>query len=137
MGTLHRGRQSLVFDRHPAVLATSAIAGKKEQEGPLAAFFDQVNSDTTFQQDSWEKAECKMQELALDAVRAKAGIHNQDIDLVFAGDLLNQCITSSFAIRDAGVPFLGLYGACSTSLLSKREFGKAPVRYKLSMCDQD
>lgn len=67
-----------------------------------------------FQQKTWEKAECKMQELALDAARKKAGIHNADLDLLFAGDLLNQCITSSFAIRDTGVPFLGLYGACST-----------------------
>ena len=114
MGTLHRGRQSIAFDQHPAILASSAIAGKKEQEGPLSAYYDYVNQDTKFNQDSWEKAECKMQEMALDTVRKKAGIHNQDLDMLFAGDLLNQCITSSFAIRDAGVPFLGLYGACST-----------------------
>ena len=114
MSSLHQGRQSFLFDRHPAILASSAIAGKKEQEGPLAAFFDYVDRDTTFQQNSWEKAECKMQELALDAARKKACIHNGDIDMLFAGDLLNQCITSSFAVRDAGVPFLGLYGACST-----------------------
>lgn len=114
MGNLHRGRQSFAFDNHPAILASSAIAGKKEQEGPLSAYFDYVTTDTTFGQDTWEKAESKMQELALDTVRKKAGIHNQDIDLLFAGDLLNQCISSSFAVRDAGVPFLGLYGACST-----------------------
>lgn len=114
MATLHRGRQSLVFDHHPAILASSAIAGKKEREGPLAAFFDYSSNDTKFQQKNWEKAECKMQELALDTAKKKAGIHNQQIDMLFAGDLLNQCITSSFAIRDAGVPFLGLYGACST-----------------------
>ena len=114
MGTLHRGKQSFSFNEHPSILASSAIAGKKEQEGPLAAFFDYVNVDTTFKQESWEKAERKMQELALDTARKKAGIHNKDIDILFAGDLLNQCISSSFAVRNAGVPFLGLYGACST-----------------------
>ena len=114
MGILHRGRQSFVFDRHPAILASSAIAGKKEQEGPLKAYFDETSTDTKWGQSSWEKAESKMQELALETARKKAGIHNQDLDALFAGDLLNQCISSSFAIRDSGVPFLGLYGACST-----------------------
>ena len=114
MGTLHRGRQSVAFDQHPAILASSAIAGKKEQEGPLSAYYDYVSSDTKFKQKSWEKAESKMQELALDTARKKAGIQNQEIDMLFAGDLLNQCISSSFAIRDTGVPFFGLYGACST-----------------------
>ena len=65
MGSLHRGRQSISFDQHPAILASSAIAGKKEQEGPLSAYFDYVSSDTTFKQDSWEKAESKLQMLAL------------------------------------------------------------------------
>ncbi len=114
MGILHRGRQSFVFDQHPAILASSAIAGKKEQEGPLKAYFDETNTDTKWGQSSWEKAESKMQELALETARKKAGVHNQDLDALFAGDLLNQCISSSFAIRDSGVPFLGLYGACST-----------------------
>jgi len=114
MGSLHRGRQSLAFDQHPAILASSAIAGKKEQEGPLAAYFDYVSTDTTFKQDSWEKAESKLQMLALDTACRKAGIHDRDIDALFAGDLLNQCICSSFAVRDTGIPFLGLYGACST-----------------------
>jgi len=114
MGTLHRGRQSLIFDHHPAILASSAIGGKKELEGPLAAYFDYVNQDTTFGQKSWEKAECKMQELALETAKRKAGLHNQDLGALFAGDLLNQCISSSFAVRDAGIPFFGLYGACST-----------------------
>ena len=114
MATLHRGRQSMVFDDHPAILSSAAIAGKKEQEGPLAAYFDHTQTDTTFGQSSWEKAESKMQELALDTAKKKGRIQNGDIDLLFAGDLLNQCISSSFAVRDTGVPFLGLYGACST-----------------------
>ncbi len=114
MGSLHRGRQSVVFDRHPAILASGAIGGKKEQEGPLAAYFDTVSTDTRFKQETWEQAEMKMQALALETAKRKAGLHDRDIDVLFAGDLLNQCISSSFAVRDTGVPFLGLYGACST-----------------------
>lgn len=114
MGSLHRGRQSIAFDRHPAILASSAIAGKKEQEGPLAACFDYVSSDTTFRQESWEKSESRLQMLALDTACRKAGIHDRELDALFAGDLLNQCIGSTFAARGTGVPFLGLYGACST-----------------------
>ncbi len=114
MGSLHRGRQSIAFDQHPAILASSSIAGKKEQEGPLSAYYDYVSSDTTFKQDSWEKAESKLQAIALDTVMRKAGIHAKDVDVLLAGDLLNQCISSSFAVRDTGIPFLGLYGACST-----------------------
>ena len=114
MGSLRRGKQSIAFDQHPAILASSAIAGKKEQEGPLAAYFDYVSSDTTFKQDSWEKAESKLQGLALDTAMRKAGLHEKDIDVLFAGDLLNQCISSTFAVRDTGIPFLGVYGACST-----------------------
>ncbi len=114
MGSLHRGRQSVAFDDHPAILASSAIVGKKEQEGPLSAYFDYITTDTTFRQSSWEKAERKMQAMALETAKRKAGLHDQDIDALFAGDLLNQCISSSFAVRNTGVPFLGLYGACST-----------------------
>lgn len=114
MGATHTGRQSLRFERRPAILASSAIGGKKEQEGPLAACFDYLDSDTTFQQPSWEKAERKMQELALETAKRKAGLRDEDLDVLLAGDLLNQCITSSFSIRNTGIPFLGLYGACST-----------------------
>lgn len=114
MGTLHRGRQSIIFDRRPAILSAAAIGGKKESEGPLAAYFDETTTDTTFRQLSWEKAESKMQALALETAKRKAGLHDQDLDILYSGDLLNQCISSSFAVRDTGVPFLGLYGACST-----------------------
>lgn len=114
MGTLHRGRQSIVFDRRPAILSAAAIGGKKEREGPLAAYFDETTADTTFRQLSWEKSESKMQALALESAKRKAGLHDADLDALFSGDLLNQCISSSFAVRDTGVPFFGLYGACST-----------------------
>ncbi|MBQ9968327.1 MAG: stage V sporulation protein AD [Oscillospiraceae bacterium] len=114
MGDLHRGRQSFVFDRHPAILATSAIGGKKEQEGPLTAYFDYTDLDTKFKQKTWEKAESTMQALALESAKKKLRLKDDDIDLLLAGDLLNQCISSSYSVRDTGVPFLGLYGACST-----------------------
>ena len=114
MGNLHRGRQSIVFDRCPAILAAGAIGGKKESEGPLAAYFDGTTADTTFRQLSWEKAESKMQAVALETAKRKAGLKDADLDALFSGDLLNQCVSSSFAVRDTGVPFFGLYGACST-----------------------
>ena len=114
MGNLHRGRQSIVFARCPAILAAGAIGGKKESEGPLAAYFDGTTADTTFRQLSWEKAESKMQAVALETAKRKAGLKDADLDALFSGDLLNQCVSSSFAVRDTGVPFFGLYGACST-----------------------
>lgn len=114
MASLHRGRQSVVFDRHPVILSSAAVTGKKESQGPLSKYFDLTSEDTKFQQKSWEKAESRMQELALNLAKQKANLENEAIDLLFAGDLLNQCISSSFAVRDTGLPFLGLYGACST-----------------------
>ena len=114
MANLHRGRQSMVFDQHPAILSQSAIGGKKEMAGPLSAYFDYTSQDTKFKQRSWELAERKMQELALNTAKRKLGVHTADLDAVFAGDLLDQCISSSFAVRNTGVPYFGLYGACST-----------------------
>ena len=114
MAMLRRGRQSIVFDRHPAILSTAAIGGKKELEGPLHAYFDELSRDTRFRQRTWEKAESKMQALALETAKSKAGIRDEDIDVLLSGDLLNQCVSSSFAVRDTDIPFLGLYGACST-----------------------
>ena len=110
----HIGKQSIRFENHPSILSSAAVAGKKESMGPLTGDFDFISKDTKFGQDSWEKAESKMQELALDHARDKIGLHNSDIDILFAGDLLNQCISSSFSLRGTGIPFLGLYGACST-----------------------
>ena len=109
-----RGRQSFVLQQLPVIQAWASIAGKKESEGPLAHTFDQVSKDTYFGQSTWEQAEKQMQQLALDILAQKAGMHKKDFDLVFSGDLLNQCIGSSFSLRNSGIPHLGLYGACST-----------------------
>ncbi len=114
MSNLHRGKQSLIFERPPCIRAAAAIAGKKEGEGPLKNYFDQVHQDTKFGQKSWEMAEVEMQKLALDAALQKAQLQKSDLDMAFVGDLLNQCIGSSFSLRGTGVPVFGLYGACST-----------------------
>ena len=114
METLHLGEQSIRFAAPPSILSFAAIGGKKESEGPLGADFDECSADTTFGQKSWEKAESRLQQLAFDTAKQKIGFRNQQIDVLFGGDLLNQCIGSSFALRETGIPFLGLYGACST-----------------------
>ena len=111
---MRKGVQTLVFESKPVILSRAAIGGKKEGEGPLAAHFDFLGKDAKLGQKTFEKAESKLQELALDTAKRKLGISYEDIDVLFAGDLLNQCISSSFAARGTSIPFLGLYGACST-----------------------
>ena len=111
---MRKGAQTLVFESKPVILSRAAIGGKKEGEGPLAAHFDFLGKDAKLGQKTFEKAESKLQELALDTAKRKLGISYEDIDVLFAGDLLNQCISSSFAARGTSIPFLGLYGACST-----------------------
>ena len=109
-----QGRQSFLFPEPPVITAWASIAGKKESEGPLAHTFDITSKDTYFGQKSWELAEKRMQQLALETLAKKAGISLNEFDLVFSGDLLNQCIGSSFTLRNRRIPHLGLYGACST-----------------------
>ncbi len=92
----------------------ASIAGKKEGDGPLKDYFDLTSQDTYFGQKTWEQAENRMQQLALDTVLKKTGTDQESLDLVFSGDLLNQCIGSSFTLNKTGIPHLGLYGACST-----------------------
>ena len=108
------GGQTLSFLSPPSGAGFAAVEGKKEGEGPLGACFDIVEQDDTFGETSWEKAESAMQGLALRAALDKAMRPASALDVIFAGDLLNQCIASSFAARGQKVPFLGLYGACST-----------------------
>ena len=108
------GKQSAAFETPPVILAAANAVGKKEGEGPLAATFDTICQDDRFGQSSWEKAESAMQKAALTAALNKAGLAPSELDFLLAGDLLNQCISSSFAARGQDIPFLGLYGACST-----------------------
>lgn len=114
MAQLHTGGQTIVFDHAPVILSHSAIGGRMEGKGPLGGAFDYVSRDTRFGQKTFEQAETRLQELALDTAAGKAGLTYSDIDVLFAGDLLNQCIGSAFASRGTSIPFLGLYGACST-----------------------
>ena len=114
MATYKRGRQSFVLPQPPVITAWASVAGKRESEGPLGHTFDVTSQDTLFGQRSWEQAEKRMQQMALETLAAKAGIVMGEVDLVFSGDLLNQCIGSSFTLRNRKIPHLGLYGACST-----------------------
>lgn len=108
------GKQSFLFGRKPAILSYASVAGKKEGQGPLAATFDYTSQDTKFGQASWEKAETQMQTTAMRLALQKASLTEDDLDAAFVGDLLNQCVGSSFSMRGLGIPTFGLYGACST-----------------------
>ena len=114
MANQKRGKQSFSLSDPPVITHWASVAGKKESEGPLAHTFDLTSQDTYFGQSSWEQAEKFMQQQALDILTKKAGITKNEIGLVFSGDLLNQCIGSSFTLRNQNIPHLGLYGACST-----------------------
>lgn len=109
-----RGKQSFVLPQSPTITHWASIAGKKESQGPLVSYFDHTSQDTLWGQKTWEQAEKRMQELALETLAAKAGMAKEQFGLVFSGDLLNQCIGSSFTLNNTGIPHLGLYGACST-----------------------
>lgn len=108
------GKQTIIIDGDASVAASAAVGSKKEGEGPLGADFDVINEDSRFGEKTWEKAESTMQKTAANAALAKCGRTLSDVDFIFAGDLLNQCIASGYGVRGAGVPFVGLYGACST-----------------------
>ncbi len=108
------GKRTLEFTAPPAVLSHAAVGGKKEAQGPLGSDFDQTFQDTSLQMDSWEKAEAQLQKEAVALAIEKSGMTAEQMDLIFAGDLLNQCISSTFGLLDFQIPFLGQYGACST-----------------------
>ena len=114
METNHRGKKSVVFPNPPAILAYASVAGKKESQGPLRDTFDVTSQDTSFGQKTWEKAETQMQKTVLRLALEKAKLTESALDAAFVGDLLNQCIGSSFSMRNSDVPTFGLYGACST-----------------------
>ncbi len=114
MNTNRKGKQSFLLPQMPVITAWASVAGKKESEGPLARSFDVTGTDTYFGQKTWEQAEKQMQKTALDTLLKKANAARDQVGMVFSGDLLNQCIGSSFTLRNTGIPHLGLYGACST-----------------------
>lgn len=108
------GKHTLKFETPPTIVSSAAVGGKKEAEGPLGADFDQTFQDTTLTMESWEKAEAQLQKEAVALALEKSGFTQEQMDFIFAGDLLNQCISSTFGLLDYHIPFLGQYGACST-----------------------
>jgi len=108
------GRQTVALEHPPSVLSFANIGGKLEGKGPLADTFDELCDDSFFGQKTWEQGESVMQKRVLENALKKVGLKSAQLDYIFAGDLLNQCIGSSFALRDFSIPFYGLYGACST-----------------------
>ena len=108
------GKQTIKFDNPPTILDCASIVGPKEAQGPLAEYFDQTLEDEFWGEKTWEKAESKIIKETVNTVISKSGVPSEQIDLMIAGDLLNQCISSSFGLREANIPFLGVFGACST-----------------------
>lgn len=106
------------LDSPPVVAGSAGVCGKKEGEGPLAGDFDAVFEDTTMGQDSYELAESAMLHEAIILALKNSETAASDLNFVLSGDLLNQCMGSSFALKDLMVPSIGLYGACSTMALS-------------------
>lgn len=114
MATKRIGLQTIKFENPPSIVGTASIVGPKEGEGPLSNYFDLVLEDDTWGQKSFEKAEAKMQEEAIKLAIANANLSPKDIHFLISGDLLNQIISSSYTARQIGIPYFGLYGACST-----------------------
>ena len=108
------GNYTILTEQTPGVSGFAAVAGEKEGNGPLGALFDRLYQGDTDGEKSFEKAESKMQLDAAQRAIEKARIAPQDIQIAFAGDLLNQCIGTSYGLRELEIPFAGLYGACST-----------------------
>lgn len=112
------GKRTVKLDNNISIVSSAAVVGEKEHEGPLGKFFDLYYKDELFSKSSFEQAESKMQQLALGEAIKKIGLQEQELDCILAGDLLNQCIASNYAAREAEIPFLGLYSACSTMALA-------------------
>lgn len=112
------GTRTVLLENKPTVIGHAAVVGQTEGEGPLGKEFDRVHQDDTVGKASFEQAESAMQREAIVCALEKAGKTPADADFILSGDLLAQCIGSAFGVRDLGIPFLGLYGACSTMALS-------------------
>ena len=108
------GKQTFKLSNSVSIKETASIVGPKESNGPLAKYFDKCIEDEFYGESSWEKAESKFIKSATEMLIAKSAISNKDIDFCFAGDLLNQCISSCFGLRETNIPFFGIFGACST-----------------------
>jgi len=108
------GSQTITFDNPSTILEVSSIVGPKEAQGPLAEYFDLCLEDEFWGEKTWEKAESKLMKEAVNTVISKSNISQNDIEYVFAGDLINQCITSFLGLKETNIPLFGIFGACST-----------------------
>lgn len=113
-----QGHQTWIFNSRPSILATGTVVGPFEAAGPLSGDFDMLHADIWLGQESFEKAEKKLLEEACELAITKSGIHKQDVQFFLCGDLMNQITSSSFTARTLSVPYLGMFGACSTSMES-------------------
>ncbi|MEG6612486.1 stage V sporulation protein AD [Pseudoclostridium thermosuccinogenes] len=111
-----QGHQTWVYESKPVIIGTAAIGGPFESQGGLAADFDMFHDDLWLGENSFEKAEKKLLEEACETAIKKAGLKKEDVQFFLSGDLINQIIASSFTARTLGIPYLGLYGACSSSM---------------------
>ncbi|AGB40567.1 stage V sporulation protein AD [Halobacteroides halobius DSM 5150] len=111
-----QGNQTIKFDNPPQIISSASIVGNKENQGPLGEYFDEVISDGYNKQPTWEQAQIKMTKDVMDKTLYKASLSKSDLDYLLAGDLLDQAIASNFSARKFPVPFIGLYGACSTMI---------------------
>lgn len=105
----------LKFGGGAAIVSAASVVGKYEHEGPLGDCFDLHDSTDKFGMNTWERAESEMQRLAFNTALAKASASEREVEALFAGDLLNQCVGSSYGLLDFDIPYFGLYGACSTA----------------------
>ena len=108
------GNRTFAFPTRPEIIGAAAIAGVKESKGPQAEWFDLILQDDYYGEKTFEKSESKMLRSAFNIALENAGMQKQSLELMLSGDLLNQLMASSYMARDIGVPYLGMYGACST-----------------------
>lgn len=108
------GKGTVLTESHPSVVSYGTAVGRMEGEGPLGSCFDYVSEDSGFGENTWEKAESRLQQHAFEQALIRGSIAESSISFVFAGDLLNQCTGSAYSMRNNGARFIGLYGACST-----------------------
>ncbi len=114
MAVKKMGQQTIRFPLPPKIISAYSIVGPKEGEGPLKDWFDEILEDDMIKEKTWEKAESKMLRSAINASLKNCQKTPEDIDFLLSGDLLNQLMSASYTARDLGIPFYGLYGACST-----------------------
>ena len=112
------GKQSIQLKKRPYLISSASVVGSKEAQGPMGELFDKAGYDDKFGGKTWEEAESILQKEALEIALSKAELTKQDLQMVFAGDLLGQSIASSFGMAGYQLPHVGLYGACSTCGLS-------------------